>query len=108
MADRDVLVPAVTFYAVDSFRGLGMSVVSARIGAFGDRPHTARALLMWTSPDDLTRLVQATVERTEPGHHVVWAVSRNTGAPADFAAGERIGFRPVDDAAAVLDADERA
>jgi len=86
----------------------GMSVVSARIGAFGDRPHTARALLMWTSPDDLTRLVQATVELTEPGHHVVWAVSRNSGAPADFAAGERIGFRPVDDAAAVLDADERA
>jgi NAD(P)-dependent dehydrogenase (short-subunit alcohol dehydrogenase family) len=84
-----------------------MSVVSARIGAFGERPHSARALLMWTSPDDLARLVQATVELTEPGHHVVWAVSRNTGAPADFTAGERIGFRPVDDASAVLDADER-
>ncbi|MBA8989776.1 NAD(P)-dependent dehydrogenase (short-subunit alcohol dehydrogenase family) [Curtobacterium pusillum] len=84
-----------------------MSIVSARIGAFGDRPNSARALLMWTSPDDLARLVQATVELTEPGHHVVWAVSRNTGAPADFTAGERIGFRPVDDASAVLDAEER-
>ncbi|MGN8051077.1 NAD-dependent epimerase/dehydratase family protein [Curtobacterium sp. 22159] len=84
-----------------------MSIVSARIGAFGERPNSARALLMWSSPDDLTRLVQATVDLTTPGHHVVWAVSRNTGAPADFAAGERIGFHPVDDASAVLDADER-
>lgn len=85
-----------------------MSVVSARIGAFGERPDSRRALLMWSSPDDLARLVSATVELTEPGHHVVWAVSRNSGAPADFTAGERIGFHPVDDASTVLDADERA
>ncbi|SDQ27679.1 NAD dependent epimerase/dehydratase family protein [Curtobacterium sp. UNCCL20] len=103
----------VTKAAMELFGSLfadrfGMSIVSARIGAFGDRPGSARALLMWTSPDDLTRLVQATVELTEPGHHVVWAVSRNSGAPADFTAGERIGFHPVDDTAAVLDADARA
>jgi nucleoside-diphosphate-sugar epimerase len=84
-----------------------MSVVSARIGAFGERPSSRRALLMWSSPDDLARLVEATVALTEPGHHVVWAVSRNSGTPADLTAGERIGFHPVDDAAAVLDADER-
>ncbi|MBT2502696.1 NAD(P)-dependent oxidoreductase [Curtobacterium sp. ISL-83] len=85
-----------------------MSVVSARIAAFGERPPSKRALLMWTSPDDLVRLVLATTELSEPGHHVVWAVSRNADTPADFTAGERIGFRPVDDASAVLDADERA
>ena len=85
-----------------------MSVVSARIGAFAERPNSQRALLMWTSPDDLTRLVLATVALTEPGHHVVWAVSRNTGSPADLRAGERIGFHPADDAATALDADDRA
>ncbi len=85
-----------------------MSVVSARIGAFGERPSSRRALLMWSSPDDLARLVQATVDLREPGHHVVWAVSRNTGSPADLSAGEAIGFHPADDASAVLDADQRA
>ncbi|MEK6310596.1 MAG: NAD(P)-dependent oxidoreductase [Curtobacterium sp.] len=85
-----------------------MSVVSARIGAFGERPSSRRALLMWSSPDDLARLVQATVGLREPGHHVVWAVSRNTGSPADLSAGEAIGYHPVDDASAVLGADERA
>jgi uronate dehydrogenase len=81
----------------------GMSIVSARIGAFGERPSSRRALLMWTSADDLARLVLATVDLTEPGHHVVWALSRNSGTPADFAAGESIGFHPVDDARTVLD-----
>lgn len=86
----------------------GMSIVSARIGAFGEQPSSRRALLMWSSPDDLVRLVLATVALREPGHHVVWALSRNAGSPADLAAGERIGFLPLDDASAVLDADARA
>jgi dTDP-4-dehydrorhamnose reductase len=82
----------------------GMTIVSARIGAFGEEPGTRRALRMWSSPDDLVRLVEALLALEEPGHHVVWAVSRNTGSPADFSAGERIGFSPQDDAADVLDA----
>jgi uronate dehydrogenase len=86
----------------------GMSIVSARIGAFGERPGSRRALLMWSSPDDLVRLVLATVALRDPGHHVVWALSRNTGSPADLTAGERIGFVPLDDASTVLDADARA
>ena len=86
----------------------GMSIVSARIGAFGEQPSSGRALLMWSSPDDLVRLVLATVDLRDPGHHVVWALSRNTGSPADLTAGERIGFGPVDDASDVLDADARA
>lgn len=84
-----------------------MSIVSARIGAFGVRPSSRRALLMWSSPDDLARLVSATLDLTEPGHHVVWAVSRNTGSPADLSAGERIGYHPVDDASTQLSPGER-
>ncbi|KQS09192.1 NAD(P)-dependent oxidoreductase [Curtobacterium sp. MCLR17_007] len=85
-----------------------ISVVSARIGAFGERPSSRRALLMWTSADDLARLVLATVALREPGHHVVWALSANAGTPADLRAGAAIGFRPVDDAGAVLTADDLA
>lgn len=84
-----------------------MSIVSARIGAFGETPPSRRALLMWSSPDDLVRLVLATTALTEPGHHVVWALSRNSDSPADLAAGEAIGFHPVDDAAEVLSPDDR-
>ncbi|MFZ7086679.1 NAD-dependent epimerase/dehydratase family protein [Curtobacterium sp. RRHDQ10] len=80
----------------------GMSIVSARIGAFGVAPGSRRALRMWSSPDDLARLVLATVALTEPGHHVVWAVSRNRGSVADLGAGELIGYHPEDDASAVL------
>ena len=86
----------------------GMTIVSARIGAFGERPATRRAQRMWSSPDDLARLVGALLALEEPGHHVVWAVSRNTGSPADLGAGERIGYAPEDDAAAVLGAAEFA
>lgn len=85
-----------------------MSIVSARIGAFGEQPSSSRALLMWSSPDDLARLVLATVDLREPGHHVVWALSRNTGSPADLTAGERIGFVPRDDASRALDPEARA
>jgi uronate dehydrogenase len=84
-----------------------MSIVSARIGAFGDVPSSQRALLLWSSPDDLARLVIATTELTQPGHHVVWALSRNSGSPADLRAGEAIGFHPRDDASRVLDPDAR-
>jgi uronate dehydrogenase len=80
----------------------GMSIVSARIGAFGERPASRRALRMWTSADDMARLVLATAGLHEPGHHVAWAVSQNTGGPADLSAGERIGFVPADDAQAFV------
>ncbi|PZF59479.1 NAD(P)-dependent oxidoreductase [Curtobacterium sp. MCBD17_013] len=91
---------------VDRFE---MSIVSARIAAFApERPHSRRARWVWTSADDLARLVEVTVGLTEPGHHVVWATSRNSGSQVDLTAGERIGFRPVDDAAAVLSDEEFA
>lgn len=78
----------------------GMSVVSARICHFGDHPGEGLDRLIWVSPPDLTRLIEATLALTEPGHHVVWGVSRN-GAPwLRPEAGEAIGYHAVDDAEA--------
>ncbi|KQO61431.1 NAD-dependent epimerase/dehydratase family protein [Curtobacterium sp. Leaf261] len=83
----------------------GMTIVSARIGAFGVTPDSRRAQRMWSSPDDLARLVRATISIGTPGHHVVWAVSRNTGSVANLDAGARIGYHPEDDAASVVGPD---
>lgn len=80
----------------------GMTIVSARIGAFGEQPSTRRALRLWTSADDFARFVLAAHDLDAPGHQVAWAVSRNRDTPADLGAGARIGFHPVDDAGAVL------
>jgi NAD(P)-dependent dehydrogenase (short-subunit alcohol dehydrogenase family) len=100
-----------TFYGVSkaAMEGLGhvfaarcgMSIVSARICHFGDDPGSGLSRLIWVSPPDLTRLVEATLALTEPGHHVVWCVSRN-GAPwLRPEAGAAIGFLPADDAGPV-------
>ena len=76
-----------------------MTVVSARIMTF-DRPDGPRSLQSWLSPDDMTRLVLATLTTSATGHHVVWGVSRNTRRLVDLAPGLAIGFDPQDDAEA--------
>lgn len=77
-----------------------MSVVSARIGTLLDRPNGRRSLSTWLSFPDLARLIQAVAALEEPGHHVVWGVSRNARAWFLPGAGERIGYYPEDDAEA--------
>ncbi|GAA2498460.1 NAD(P)-dependent oxidoreductase [Terrabacter carboxydivorans] len=77
-----------------------MTVVSARIMTFDDRPGGPRSLQSWLSPDDMTRLVLAALTTGVPGHHVVWGVSRNTRRVVDLAPGLAIGFDPQDDAEA--------
>ncbi len=77
-----------------------MSVVSARIGTLLDRPNGRRSLSTWLSIPDLARLIAAVAALEEPGHHVVWGVSRNTRAWFRPDAGERIGYYPEDDAEA--------
>ncbi len=77
-----------------------MSVVSARIGTLLDRPNGRRSLSTWLSFRDLARLIEAVAALEEPGHHVVWGVSRNTRAWFRPDAGERIGYYPEDDAEA--------
>ena len=76
----------------------GMTVVSARIMTFGDRPPGARSLHSWLSPRDMTRLVLATLTTEARGHHVVWGVSANTRRVVDLAPGRAVGYEPVDDA----------
>lgn len=74
-----------------------MSIVSGRIGSFMDKPTPGRVMNLWVSPGDLTRLILATAELTEPGHHVIWAISNNTRGCVSLEAGKAIGFVPVDD-----------
>lgn len=77
----------------------GMTVVSARIMVFRDLADgPAPSLRSWFSPDDMARLVLATLTTTATGHHVVWGVSRNTRRVVDLAPGLAIGFDPQDDA----------
>jgi len=76
----------------------GVVVVSARIMTAVERPFDARSLGTWLSPGDAARLVEAALTTPLPGHHVVWGVSRNTRRPVSLAAGEAIGYHPVDDA----------
>lgn len=75
----------------------GSTVVSARIMTAEREPHDRRSLGTWLSPADTVRLIEATL--TAPtGHHVVWGVSRNTRRDVSLAAGEAMGYHPVDDA----------
>lgn len=75
-----------------------MTVVSARVMNYATRPERPRTLSLWLSPDDFARLVEAALRLDEPGHHVVWGVSRNSRGVASLAAGHAIGFYPRDDA----------
>lgn len=81
----------------------GMTVVSARIMNFDDRPRSIRSLRIWVSPADLTRLVVAAL-RAPSGHHIVWGVSANSRGVVDLAAGRAIGYEPKDDSERFADA----
>ena len=76
----------------------GMTIVSARIMTFGDRPAGTGSLPSWLSPRDMTRLVLATLTTEARGHHVVWGVSANARRVVDLAPGRAVGYEPVDDA----------
>ena len=82
----------------------GMSIVSARICAFLNEPGMGRSAAAWCSPGDMTRLVEATVALSEPGHHIVWGVSSNFPDWFPLDVGQRMGFNPVDDSAEWADA----
>ncbi|MGO4597284.1 NAD-dependent epimerase/dehydratase family protein [Terrabacter sp. 2RAF25] len=78
----------------------GITVVSARIMTFADGSGVPGSLRSWLSPDDMTKLVLATLTTEARGHHVVWGVSRNTRRRVDLSPGLAIGFDPQDDAEA--------
>lgn len=81
----------------------GMTVVSARICAFGERPKDALGVATWFSPGDAVRLVEAAAALETPGHSIVWGVSRNRAGWFPLEAGEAIGFHPQDDAAVLIE-----
>lgn len=81
----------------------GMSVVSARIANFADRPDGHRGLAFWFSAADMVRLIDACADLDSPGHRIVWGVSANTRGWVDVDAGREIGFEPLDDAESFAD-----
>lgn len=76
----------------------GMSIVTARIIYAAPDTHQPRQRLLWFSPADAARLLDAVASLDEPGHHIVWGASRGAGRVVDLAPGRAIGFEPQDDA----------
>jgi uronate dehydrogenase len=76
----------------------GMDVPCLRIGTCVETPADTRTLATWLSPDDCARLVEACLSAPSPGFRTVWGISRNTRRWWSLAAGEELGYHPVDDA----------
>jgi uronate dehydrogenase len=81
----------------------GIEAVAIRIGSFRERPGSHRELSTWLSHDDAVRLFVSCIEATEVGYLVVYGVSANSRSRWRDRAGDRIGYRPVDDAEAFVD-----
>jgi uronate dehydrogenase len=82
-------------YYVDRY---GMQVACLRIGTFAPSPPDVRALSTWLSPDDCARLVDACLRSAALSYSIVWGISANTRRTWSLAAGEALGYFPVDDA----------
>ncbi len=76
----------------------GIHSICLRIGSFRERPTDKRSLLTWLSPGDCTRLVEASLQVTDPGFRVVWGISNNTRRVLSLEEGRAIGYHPQDDA----------
>lgn len=77
----------------------GMRVACMRIGTFEDRPHDARTLPTWLSPNDCARLVDACLRSPDLTYSLVWGVSGNTRRTWGLTSAQALGYRPIDDAA---------
>ena len=75
----------------------GLKVACLRIGTFAERPTDLRALATWLSPDDCARLVDACLRSEALDFALVWGISANTRRTWSLAAGEALGYFPVDD-----------
>lgn len=82
----------------------GIDAVACRIGSFLERPETVRHLSTWLSHDDCVRMVEAALTATAPGFAVLYGISANTRAWWDLDAGRELGYEPLDDAEAFVDA----
>ncbi len=81
----------------------GMSGVAMRICSFRPEPGNARELATWLSPGDMVRLAEACLSADLDGFAGIWGISANSGARIDDETWSRLGYRPVDDAAAHAD-----
>lgn len=86
---------ALSRYYVERY---GMRVACLRIGTFAEEPPDDRALATWLSPGDCARLVDACLRSERLTFAQVWGVSNNTRRWWSLAAGEALGYHPVDDA----------
>jgi uronate dehydrogenase len=91
---------ALARYYVDRY---GLQVACLRIGTCAAEPTDRRALATWLSFDDCARLVDACLRVESLTYAVVWGVSANTRRSWSLAAGEALGYHPVDDAEAFAD-----
>jgi nucleoside-diphosphate-sugar epimerase len=73
-----------------------LSIVSARICAFGDHPIDANGRVHWFSPADMARLVEAAAALNRPGHHIVWGISADGAELFGIDDDQGIGFVPRD------------
>lgn len=78
----------------------GIDAVACRIGSFGARPATVRALSTWLSHGDCVRMVEAALTAPSPGFAVIYGISANTRGWWDLAPGRELGYQPQDDAEA--------
>jgi uronate dehydrogenase len=78
----------------------GFRVACLRIGTFGATPPDVRSLSTWLSPADCARLIDACLRSDALSYALVWGVSANTRRTWSLAAGEALGYLPVDDAEA--------
>ena len=81
----------------------GIDAVACRIGSFGERPGTVRALSTWLSHDDCVRMVEAALTAPSPGFAVLYGISANTRGWWDLEPGRSLGYEPRDDAEAWAD-----
>jgi uronate dehydrogenase len=75
-----------------------MQVACLRIGTFAQRPTDLRALSTWLSPADCARLLDVCLRSDALRYALVWGVSANTRRTWSLAAGNALGYFPVDDA----------
>ncbi len=90
-----VAVEALGRLYADKF---GLSVVCLRIGSFEEEPAEARYLATWLSPRDGVGFIRAAITASDVHFVTAYAVSANTRAFWDTAAGAQLGYLPVDDA----------
>jgi uronate dehydrogenase len=82
----------------------GIEGISIRIGtAMGKPPENFRQLSTWFGNDDLVHLMMRCIEAENVGYTAVWACSNNTRSYWDLSSGEKIGYRPTQNAEVFAD-----